>query len=73
MIVVDIIKAKEITKNRLRNERLPLFEQLDIDVLRNLSDPIKLAEIEIEKQRLRDITKIVDTLSTIEELKNITV
>ena len=66
---VDIAKAKEITKNRLRTERKPLLETLDVEVMRNISDPVKLAEIEVQKQVLRDITKVVDTLTTVDELK----
>ena len=73
MIKIDIPKAKEITKNRLRAEREPLLEALDIEVMKNLSDTEKLAEIEAEKQRLRDITKVVDTLKTVEELKSVSI
>lgn len=73
IIQIDIPRAKEITKNRLRAEREPLLQALDIEVVKNLSDTEKLAEIEAEKQKLRDITKVVDTLSTVEELKWITV
>ena len=69
IIQIDIPRAKEITKDRLRAERTPLLQALDIEMMKNLSDATKLAEIEAEKQRLRDITKVVDTLSTIEELK----
>ena len=73
MIKIDITKAKEITKNRLRAERAPLLQALDIEVMKNITDTSKLAELEAEKQRLRDITKIVNTLETIEALKEITV
>lgn len=69
MIKIDIPRAKDITKDRLRAERAPLLQALDIEIMKNLSDTAKLAEIEAEKQRLRDITKVVDTLSTVEELK----
>lgn len=71
-IKVDIVKAQDITKDRLRSERKPLLESLDIQVMKNISNPVKLAEIETEKQRLRDITKQVDLLATVEELKSIT-
>ena len=71
MIKIDILKAKDITKDRLRVERKPLLEALDIEMMKNLSDTAKLAEIEAEKQRLRDITKVVDSLTTVEELKAI--
>lgn len=70
---VNIPKAQEITKNRLRAERKPKLEELDVEVMRNITDPVKLAEIEARKQVLRDVTKVVDTLTTVEELKAVTV
>ena len=73
MITIDIPKAQLITKDRLRAERTPLLQALDIEMMKNLSDATKLAEIEAEKQRLRDITLVVDTLKTVEELKNVSV
>ena len=71
MIKIDIPKAQLITKDRLRAERTPLLQALDIEMMKNLSDTAKLAEIEAEKQRLRDITLVVDTLNVIDELKAI--
>ena len=68
-LTVDIAKAHEITKQRLRIERQPLLEKLDVEVMKNITYPVKLAEIEAQKQVLRDITKVVDTLTTVEELK----
>ena len=73
MIKIDIPKAQDITKDRLRAERTPLLNALDIEVMKNITDATKLAEIEEEKQRLRDITKVVDTLETVEELKGVVV
>ena len=73
IIQIDIQRAKDITKDRLRVERTPLLQALDIEVMKNLSDTEKLAEIEAEKQRLRDITLVVDTLETVEELKAVSV
>ena len=73
MIKIDILKAKDITKDRLRAERTPLLQALDIEIMKNLSDTVKLAEIEAEKQRLRDITSLVDTLETVEELKSVSI
>lgn len=71
MIQIDLSKAKNITKDRLRAERTTLLQALDIEMMKNLSDAEKLAEIEAEKQRLRDITLVVDTLNMIDELKAI--
>lgn len=73
MIKIDLLRAKDITKDRLRAERTPLLNALDIEMMKNLSDTAKLAEIEAKKQRLRDITKAVDTLETVDELKGVTV
>ena len=72
-IEVDITKAQAITKDRLRNERKPLLEALDVEVMKNITNADKLAQIEAEKQRLRDITKQVDGLTTVNELKAVKV
>jgi hypothetical protein len=69
MIKVNIDKAKDITKDRLRAERKPQLETLDVQMLRNFSNQELLNEIEAKKQILRDATKQVDTMTTVEELK----
>jgi len=69
MITINIDKAKDITKDRLREERKPQLEALDVQMLRNFSNQELLNEIETKKQVLRDATKQVDTMTTIEELK----
>jgi L-rhamnose isomerase len=69
MITINIDKAKDITKDRLRTERKPMLESLDVVQLRNLNNPEVLAEIEAKKQALRDATNQVDTMTTVEELK----
>ena len=70
-LTVDIPKAQEITKNRLRAERKPLLESLDVEVMKNITNVAALQEIEVEKQRLRDITLQVNNLITVEELKGV--
>lgn len=69
MITINFDKAKNITKDRLRTERKPLLESLDVVMLRNLNNPATLAEIEAKKQALRDATQQVDTMTTLDELK----
>lgn len=69
MITINFIKAQEITKDRLRTERTPLLQALDVAQLRNLTDPVVLADIETKKQVLRDATQQVDSLTTLDELK----
>jgi len=68
-IIIDINKAKDITKDRLRTERKLLLESLDIQMLRNFSNQELLNEIESKKQVLRDATKQVDEMTTVDELK----
>jgi hypothetical protein len=68
-IIVDINKAKDITKDRLRQERKPQLEALDVQMLRNFSNQELLNEIEAKKQVLRDATKQVDEMTTVDELK----
>ena len=72
-IIVDINKAKDITKDRLRAERKPLLEAQDVAFQRALESGTDTSAIVAEKQRLRDITKLVDTANTVEELKEITI
>ena len=68
-IIIDINKAKEITKDRLRIERKPLLEAQDGLFQRALESGADTSAIVAEKQRLRDITNQVDTMTTVEELK----
>jgi hypothetical protein len=68
-IIVDINKAKDITKDRLRAERKPLLEAQDVAFQRALESSADTSAIVAEKQRLRDITTLVDTVNTVEELK----
>lgn len=73
MFKVNIDKAKDITKERLRAERAPLLQQQDVAFQRALENGADTSPIVAEKQRLRDITKLADEASTIEELKNLSV
>ena len=71
-IIVDINKAKDITKDRLRAERKPLLEAQDVAFQRALESGADTSAIVAEKQRLRDITNQVDSMTTVEELKGAT-
>jgi len=73
MITINFDKAKQITKERLRQERKPLLEQQDILFQRTLENNSDTSAIVAEKQRLRDITKLVDDATTLEQLKQLTV
>ena len=68
-IQVNITKAKVITKDRLRSERKPLLEAQDILFQRALEASADTSAIVTEKQRLRDITNQVDSMTTTNQLK----
>jgi len=68
-ITVDITKAKVITKDRLRTDRKPLLEGQDILFMKAQEAGTSTSAIVTEKQRLRDITKQVDSMTTTDELK----
>ena len=69
MITISIPKAKDITKNRLRIDRKPLLEAQDILFMQAQESGSDTTDIVAEKQRLRDITKDVDTCKTTDQLK----
>ena len=68
-IIVDINKAKNITKDRLRVERKPLLEAQDVLFQRALESGADTSAIVAEKQRLRNITNQVNAVNKLEELK----
>jgi hypothetical protein len=68
-IKVNLDKAKVLTKERLRKERTPLLQAQDVAFQRALEINADTSAIVAEKQRLRDITTLVDTANTVDELK----
>ncbi len=73
MITVSIPKAKDITKDRLRLDRKPLLEAQDVLFMQAQESGADTTAIVAEKQRLRDITKQVDSCTTTDELKALTI
>ena len=69
MITVDIAKAKEIVKQKLRLDRKPLLEEQDALFMKAQETGSDTAAIVAEKQRLRDITNDVDSMTTEAQLK----
>ena len=71
MITINLDKAKDITKERLRQERRPLLETQDVLFMQAQESGADTTAIVAEKQRLRDITNQVDSCTTTDELKAI--
>ena len=59
MIKINLDKAKEIQKDRMRVVRKPLLEKLDVDFVRALETGGDTTSITAQKQALRDVTNIV--------------
>ena len=68
-VTVNLAKAKEITKKRLRAEREPLLAAQDVAFQRALEEGTATTAIVAEKARLRAITDLADAATTLEELR----
>jgi len=72
-ITVDMEKAKEIHKERLRSAREPVLQKLDVEFLRavELGDTKKQSDVTRKKQELRDVTEntAIINAQTPEELR----
>ena len=69
VVTVSLTKATEITKKRLRAEREPLFAAQDVLFQRAQESGADTTAIVAEKQRLRDVTKLADSQTTLEGLR----
>lgn len=70
-IIVNIDKAKEIAKDRLRSQREPLLAAQDVAFQRAMETGADTTQIVQEKQRLRDITKLVDEALNLNDIRAI--
>ena len=74
MIEINLEKALEIHKTKIREKRESVFKDLDIKFMKALEqgNTTLSAEIGAKKQALRDITDIdISNISTLDELKQI--
>lgn len=70
-IVEDIDLVRETKKNRLRADRYQKLAELDIQFQRALETNSDTTDIVAEKNRLRDITDLVDSAKTLKDIKAI--
>ena len=73
MITINLDKAKEIKRESLRPQRKPLLEAQDVLYMRAQEAGTDTTAIVAEKQRLRDITMLCDTATSVEDLKAISI
>lgn len=69
MITIDISKAKDIWKDKIRVARKPALEKLDIDFIKAQETSSDTTFIVADKQTLRDLPSQVDTATTTDEIK----
>jgi hypothetical protein len=55
-VTVDMKKASEVWKDRMRKARAPLLAALDVEMSRAFKDGARQDEIEARRQALRDVT-----------------
>jgi hypothetical protein len=71
VVTVSLDKAKEITKKRLRAEREPLLAAQDVLFQRAQESNADTTAIVAEKQRLRNVTTLADSATTLAALRAI--
>jgi hypothetical protein len=69
VVTVNLTKAKELTKTRLRAEREPLLAAQDVLFQRAQESGGDTTAIVAEKNRLRNITTLPDACTTLAELR----
>jgi len=69
MITIDITKAKDIWKDKIRDARKSALEKLDVDFIKAQETSSDTTSIVADKQTLRDLPSQVDTVTTIDEIK----
>ena len=68
-IFVNIDKAKEVWKEKIRTARKPALEKLDVDFVKAQETSSDTTSIVADKNTLRDLPEQVDTATTVDEIK----
>ena len=71
MITIDITKAKEVWKNKIRFKRAGALKKLDLDFMKAQEAGTDTTSIVADKNTLRDLPEQVDTASSVDEIKAI--
>ena len=69
MITIDLTKAKNIWKDKIREARKPALEKLDVDFVKAQETSSDTTSIVADKQTLRDLPEQVNTATTTDEIK----
>lgn len=69
MITIDITKAKEVWKDKIRFKRAKALKKLDLDFMKAQEAETSTTAIVADKQTLRDLPEQVNTATTTDEIK----
>ena len=68
-VTINIAKAKDIWKDKIRSARKPKLEELDIEFTRAQETGVDTSAIVAKKKDLRDFPAQVDSKTTLDEIK----
>jgi hypothetical protein len=68
-LTVNISKAKDIWKDKIRRARKPKLEELDVEFVKAQEINADTSAIVTKKQELRDFPSQVDSATTTDEIK----
>ena len=68
-VTVNITKAKDIWKDKIRLARKPKLEELDVEFIKAQETSSDTSAIITKKQELRDYPAQVDSATTTDEIK----
>tara|TARA_A100001011_G_scaffold272411_1_gene281708 strand:- start:621 stop:863 length:243 start_codon:yes stop_codon:yes gene_type:complete len=68
-ITIDISKAKEVWKNKIRFKRGEALRKLDIDFMKAQESGTSTTSIVADKKTLRDLPVQVNSATTVDEIK----
>ena len=69
MITIDITKAKEVWKNKIRFKRAGALKKLDLYFMKAQENGTYTTSIVADKNTLSDLPEQVNTASTVDEIK----
>ena len=68
-VTINISKAKDIWKDKIRFARKPKLEELDVEFIKAQETSSDTSAIVTKKQELRDYPAQVDSATTTDEIK----
>ena len=68
-VTINIDKAKDIWKDKIRKARKPKLEELDVEFVKAQETSSDTSTIVTKKQELRDYPAQVDSATTTDEIK----